>query len=462
MAIGPALALSGLLANPLDLGRLLDPGRSRPPMPFHEATLDNGLRVVILPDHDTPLVALHLQLNVGGADDPDDRPGVAHLFEHLMFGGSAHAPAGAFDRLLAAAGGDNNAWTDLDHTAYHLVVPRGALDLALFLESDRLGFLAGGLTTDELENQRKVVAGEYGIADDEPHGMDAEALAFAFYPEGHPYRRGVLGQMGRLAAASREELLAFHAAWYRPDNLTLALVGDVDPEAALARVAHWFGDIPRPTAPMPTRRSAPAVRIEGEQRRVYVDEIDDASLVIAWPTVPAGHPDEAPLDLLSSLLSSGPGSRLDDALYYDQRRVDSLSAWTENGRLGGRFHIELSQQEGPLGPSLRHLDAALDAVRRSPPTAAEVRRIQVRWAGGFLRQGTGLEERAELINRCLWLRGDPDCQGWHEARYAALTAQDIARVLDTYLHPKNRLLLSVVSPEERDFALAGSTAVEVW
>lgn len=449
-------AMLPLLLAPIALAAL--PVLSPPNFTTRRFVLDNGLEVVLHEDHRAPLVASHIFYRVGASEDPPGRSGLAHLFEHLMFGGSKHAPDSAYDRLLAEVGGDNNAWTDEDYTAYHAVVPRGALGLLLFLESDRMGWLVEGLSDEEIENQLLVVAGERGIGEDAPGGQDGDLIDRALYPAGHPYGRPVIGFEDELASVTRAELAEFHARWYAPANASLVLVGDFDSDAAEAEVRRWFGDLPTRPAP-PPRALPPLVELSQERRVKHEDDVERSSLYVVWPTVPEGHPDEAPLDMLADLLSSGPGSRLDDALYFDRRRADAVSAWTTNGRVSGAFTIELQSARRDLDDLLRDLDRVLDALRRSAPAPSELERQKTRWRSWFFRAGEDLADRAEQLDTCLVTTGGPACHAQDLALHEAVTPADVSRVLERWLPKGRRLLLSVVAPEHGRRALQGSLPV---
>lgn len=405
-------------------------------------TLENGLRVVVHEDHRAPLVAVHVRYGVGSAED--ERAGMAHLVEHLLSEGSKNAPAGAFDRLLAAAGAENNAWTDHDALVCHTLLPAPYLDLALFLESDRMGWMVDAIDEADLENQLAVVGEERAMDADAPGGMDAVALNAATWPAGHPYHRAVLGTADSLAGVSLDEVRAWTGRWLQPGNASLVIAGDVEADAALDRARYWFGDVPG--HPPPDR--APGEPPPRPGRWLLVDGLDRSTLYAAWPTVPRGHEDEPALDLLAELLAGGRGTRLPDALVFGRGRFEEVRAWTDNNRLGGTFAVRLVRRGGRAEGMRRALDRQLARFARNPPSTDEVDGRKTRWRSWYLRATEDLEGRAALLADCLWARGEPDCLAWDHARHMAVTAEDVRRVAARYLADDRRALLAVV-PEAR-------------
>ena len=271
-------------------------------MPATVVTLDNGLVVLLLEEHRTDTVALHLSFGVGSRDEHPGELGCAHLFEHLMFEGSAHVPVDKFDEWLTAAGGDNNAWTSNDETAYHMTFPSGALDLALFLESDRLGFLDAGLTPENLANQQKVVLQERAEGYAEPNGRDEDSIGRIFFAPDHPYHHPVIGTVADIEGFGLEGTRGFWDAHYRTRNAVLVLVGNFDVEAATERVRHWFSDVPdRGDALQRTAAPAPS----GATGRVGLveDDVEERTVYLTWETVDELHPDAPALDVLAQILS---------------------------------------------------------------------------------------------------------------------------------------------------------------
>lgn len=431
--------------------------------PFHVdatvETLDNGLVVIVAEDDRTDTVALHLTYGVGARDERAGEFGAAHLFEHLMFEGSANVPTNMFDEWLTAAGGSNNAYTSEDVTAYHMSFPSGALDLALFLESDRMGFLDAGLDETNVANQQSVVLQERAESYAEPNGRDWDALGAISFPSDHPYHHSVIGTIADVEGFEVDAVRDFWRRHYRPDNAVLALVGAVDTEVALERVRHWFGDVPRPEAPLQRATEPLPTPIRG-QRGVIEDDVEERTLWLTWPAVPRHHPDEAPLDLLANVLSNGRGTRLDDALYYESELASSVAMFDPFSERAGLTMVVVSSESTPLKKLEKKVVKAIERIPKHPPTEAELDRARRSVRGQLLDGLERPEDVAEHLADCYRQLGEADCVGEQWARYEAVTVDDVVRVARKYLIDKEPNRLSNV-PRGDDGALAGSTPVEL-
>jgi zinc protease len=426
-------------------------------VPPHTAVLDNGLTVVVHPDPWSPIVSSALFYKVGAAEDPAGASGTAHLLEHLMFEGSANAPNGGYDTLLAAVGGTNNAWTDHDWTVYTATVPPGALELLLFLESDRMAWLSQGLQPEHFANQQAVVRNERLGDESDDHAWSTYALSASLWPDSHPYHQPVLGTLAELESASPQHLLRWHQAWYRPSNAVLVLVGNLDPEVTLDRARRAFADVPV-GSPVPPRATAELRPLAGEQRRLLTEDMSRERLYLAWRTVPRGHPDEPALDVLSGLLSGGRGTPLDDALFYGSDLATSVGAWTHNGRLGGEFVVYAVADDQELEDLVAQVDLTLAQLQADGVSADDVVRVVAGWRSAFVRE---LENRGTLaghLGDCVVAFDDPGCRASELERYLAVTPNDVQRVARTWLGP-DRVVLSVVTPGEEHLAVPGSTLV---
>ncbi|MCP4810293.1 MAG: insulinase family protein [Proteobacteria bacterium] len=428
--------------------------------------LDNGLTVVVHEDHRAPVVATSLLVGVGASEDmgPDGtgRTGKAHLFEHLMFEGSANVPqpdsTASFDELLAEVGANSNAWTSHDYTVYTMEGPPQALERMLWLDADRLGWLLPGISDEDIANQQSVVVQERlgDEASDTTYPM--YALNWVLHDEGHPYRMPILGTTIDILNTDRAELEAFYGAWYTPNNAVLVIVGDVDADATVALVREHFKGVERGASP--PDRAAEVPYDLWENPWVMIDDRDDPALFVTWPTVPRGHADEPALDILSLVLSGGPGTRLDDPLYYDRFRVSDLAVWTGNGRLGGEFSIWFERDDQPLAPILKRIDKELDRVKSDGVTQDEIDRMVGYWVGATLRSLEDPAVVADSLNDCFQTFGTPDCLASDLQRYVDLKPADLQRVASSYLGEK-RVVLSVVAPgaDER-FAIPQSIPVD--
>ena len=344
------LPLSALAGNPLETSATVH-------------TLDNGLTVVLEEDKRSDTIALHLHYGVGARDELPGELGCAPLFAHLMFEGSPNLPTNAIDTWLTEAGGWNNAFTSEDQTAYHMAFPSGALDLALFLESDRMGFLDAGLDQENLDNQIKVVLQERAEGYARPHGRDFDALGRLGYPADHPYHHPVIGTIADVDGFELDAVTAFWKRWYRPENATLVLVGNFDEATALERVQHWFADVPgmgpaertfsdRGIAADPD--AAPFTR--SAARGVIEDQVQDWSTYVAWPTEGLSHEDMPALEVLSWFLSGGRGTRIEDALYYDKPLTTDASAFAWFSDINGMFIVSATTSK----PNLPKIEKAID------------------------------------------------------------------------------------------------------
>jgi zinc protease len=418
-------------------------------LPFTQSVLANGLRVVIHPDRTQPLIAACVAYHVGSAREEPRRSGFAHLFEHMLFQGSQHVPDNDHFRLITAAGGTLNGTTSVDRTLYFETVPSNQLELVLWLESDRMGFLLPALTQEKLENQRDVVKNERRQNyDDRPYGRVDEALFAALYPPEHPYHRIPIGSMEDLDAASLADVHAFFRRWYGPNNATLVLGGDVDPDAALARVEHWFGSIPRGAAV--AAQPPHASRLARSVRTVLEDTVTAPQLDLAWPSVPRYATDEPALDMLAMVLSENKASVLDRALTVDALRARFVTAGSRSMELAGHFTIGARAAPGVgLEQLEQEIDAALAALGRRGIDAAQLQRMQNRAAARHFERMELLAQRVHaLALHDLFVR-DPGLTARELELHLAVTPQDVERVLATYLLERPRACIATVPGARR-------------
>src|SRR5262245_42314536 len=276
---------------------------------YTQFDLPNGLHVILHEDHTVPLVTVNVCYHVGSAREKTGRTGFAHLFEHLMFMGSKHAPYGDFDKLLEAAGGNNNASTTEDRTNYYIDAPSNALDLALFLESDRMGYLLDVVTEQMVNGQRDVVKNERRQSyENAPYGMADPKIYELMYPKNHPYHWPVIGYMDDLTAASAEDVREFFRKYYAPQNASLVVAGDINSAEARKRIEYWFGDVKRGKSVDPIE--VPPVAIPGIVKETLTDQVQLPRLYLAWPTPALYAPGDAELDVAASVLAGGKNSRL--------------------------------------------------------------------------------------------------------------------------------------------------------
>lgn len=444
-----AVTLAGAAGDPSP------PALDAPHMSARRFELVNGLQVVIHEDHRAPLVALHLRYHAGAARDTLAEPilpGIAHLVEHMAYQGSPHAPGDAYDRWLGLAGGDDNAWTDHDDIAFHLLAPAPALDLALFLEADRMVALAPA--PEALETERKVVANEAAEAATRLEGQAMEALAAALYPPGHPYHHPVMGDARDLSRVTVADVEAFHQTWMVPSEAVLVVSGDVDPARAEASVRRWFGQVPaRPHPPEPAEQP---VMLSREVRAVHAEAVDGGALYLAWPTVARGDPAEPALDLLADVLT-GRLSRLVD----HPPHFDGAHAWTRNRRLAGELIVRVADRRHRFERMLKRVDAVLADLRAAPPSAEELERVKARWRSWAARAAEDPEDRASILADCEVTWHDPDCLSIELARHLAVGPADVQHAAERWLPPHRRVVLSIVPDGRTARALGGSRPVDL-
>src|SRR5688572_6374194 len=314
-------------------------------IPFEKYTLPNGLTVILAPDRSTPTVTVDVWYHVGSKNEVPGRTGFAHMFEHVMFTGSGNVAYGLHDRLTQGVGGSNNGSTSNDRTNYYENVPANYLETALWLESDRMGFLLDKLDEAKFAAQRDIVQNErrQGV-DNQPYGRANEITTTALYPESNPYSWPIVGYLSDLQASSVEDVKEFFRLYYAPTNATIAIVGDFEPAQAKALVTKYFGDLPRgkeitrPTVTMPTL-SAP-------KRLVYEDRVQVPRLYMRWPTVNVKHADAEPLSFLGSILTASRTARLTKALVYDQQSAAQVSAGQAGRENVGDFGITITPRPG--------------------------------------------------------------------------------------------------------------------
>jgi zinc protease len=407
------------------------------PIAFTDRTLPNGLRVLLVEDHRVPSVAINVGYRVGGKDDPPGRSGFAHLFEHLMFKGTKNTRPETIDRLTEDIGGVNNAFTSDDITNYYEVVPSNYLETLLWAEADRLGSLA--VTEEHFHTERDVVIGEYDqriLA--EPYGMLDELVNREAYAV-HPYRRGVIGDPENLRAATIDDVVAFHAIYYRPDNAVLVVVGDFDPAQANAWIDRYFGRIPKPEAPIPrvTIEEPPQT---GERTFTYrAANVPLPAIEYAYHIPPWSHPDFAALDVLESILGMGKSSRLYQSLVYRQRIATGAYASADLREHAGLFALRAIAATDVSIERLRAgLDAEIAALHDAPPSADEMERVRTQIASSFVRGRQTYNSIAVTMVRSTVERNDPAAINVDLERYRAVTADDVQRVARQYCTIENR------------------------
>jgi zinc protease len=445
MRLGPALLLAVVVAA-------AGPAHAQPAaldIPFRQFELPNGLNVILHRDASVPVVAVNVWYHAGSANEMPGRTGFAHLFEHLMFEGSKNVAEGEFDTLLEAAGATNNGSTNGDRTNYIIDLPANALELALFLESDRMAYLLDTMTPARVDGQRDVVKNERRQSyENRPYGMADIVLDEMLWPEGHPYHWPTIGYMEDLTAASHEDVVQFFKTYYAPNNASLVIAGDIDLDATQALAAKWFGDIPRGADVLPI--APPAARLTSVARRTLTDRVRLPKLILAWLTPRRFAPGDAALDVLAAVLSDGKNSRLYKRLVYDTQIAQDVIAYQASGALGSSFRIEATARPGHTAAELKQaIDEELARVRDEAPAAREVERARNQIEASFYRRIErvgGFGGKADLLNDYYASGGGPDFFAEDLARYSALAPDDVQAAAREWL-PAQRRVEIVVEPE---------------
>jgi zinc protease len=420
-----------------------------PPLtvPYTAFTLPNGLHVILHQDKTVPVAAVNVWYHVGSGREKPGRTGFAHLFEHVMFEGSEHVKEGEFDGWLEAAGGNNNGSTSEDRTNYITDVPSNALELALFLESDRMGYLLPTLTQEKLDGQRDVVKNEKRQrVDNQPYGQAFIELGALMYPPGHPYSWPVIGSMEDLSAASLTDVTDFFKGYYAPNNASLVVAGDIEIEPTRRLVEKWFGGIPRGPAVAPLV-PAPA-SLTDVTRKTITDKVQLPRLYMAWHTPGLYAPGDATMDMVSSLLTGGKNSRLYRRLVYEMQIAQDVSAAQMSRALGGMFLVVATARPGQ---SLERIQAVIDEeieqLKLAPPDPREMTRALNQIEASFFRnmERTGsFGGKADLLNGYYVATGMPDYFEEDLARYRAISPTDVQSAASRYLPKDRRVELTVV------------------
>ncbi len=415
-----------------------------PSFPIERHTLDNGLRVILQPDASLPLVAINLWYHVGSKNERPKRTGLAHLFEHMLFQGSQHVGTNDHFRYLQQVGGVANGSTWVDRTNYFETLPAHYLDLGLWLESDRMGFLLPAIDQKKLDTQREVVMNERRErVDNQPYGRAFERIHELLYPGDHPYHWPVIGYMEDIAAATLEDLEEFFRTYYAPDNAVLTLTGELDTQRALERVIRYFGEIPR-------GEGVPPVRVDtghqaGEQHETMADEVQLARVYFAYATPPLGTQEWYAGDLLATALSDGKSSPLYRDLVYEQQIAQDVSAYNIPMELGSTFLLAATAKpEVEIGQVERALEDQLARAREEGPSEDDVERARQRQLTAIFDRLQSVDERADLLSMYTTYFDDPQriFQEFH--RYLAIEASELKDFSARFLTSSRRVVLQVV------------------
>ncbi|MDT5060635.1 MAG: zinc protease [Acidobacteriota bacterium] len=419
--------------------------QTSPKLNFEKYKLKNGLDVILVEDHRLPLVAVNLWYHVGPANEKAGRTGFAHLFEHMMFQGSKHVGDDAHFKLLEGAGAsDINGTTSFDRTNYFETLPSNQLELALWLESDRMGFLLDTLDNKKLETQRDVVRNERRQSrENAPYGLVTEGMFHQLFPKTHPYYPVVIGSHADIEAARLNDVRDFFKQYYTPNNASLAIVGDIDKAKTKALVEKYFGPI-APGQPVP-KIDVVTPRITAERRAVVTDQVELPRVYMAWITDPIYKPGNAEADLLGRILGGGKYSRLYKRLVYEKQIAQDVNASNQSTILGSVFTIQATAKPGVKPEDLeKAIDEELDAIRKEGPTQDQLELarnlIQTQIVRGLETLG-GFGGVADRLNQYNHYLGDPGYLATDLERYEKATPASVQKIAQEKLSKDSRVVV---------------------
>jgi zinc protease len=421
-------------------------------IPHTTFTLPNGLRVIVAEDHSAPLAAVNVWYHVGSGYERPGRTGFAHLFEHIMFEGSKNVPEGDFDNWLEAAGASNNGSTNNDRTNYYEVMPSNAVELALWLEADRMGGLLDAMSPGKLAGQRGVVQNERRQNyENQPYGTLWETAPPLLYPGGHPYSWTTIGSMADLDAAQLEDVNQFFRTYYAPNNASIAIVGDVNPAQVRQWVERYFGWIPRGTDVQRPQIPQPALTATTYTTRE--DRVSLPEVTMFWRSGPRFSQDEAALNALAAILTQGKSSRLYKRLVYDEQVAAFTFANNDAQLLSGDLMVRIRAKPDV---DLDRIEAAVDEeigkLAQAAPAREELDRVINGLVTGFVAGLEPVGGKADRLNDYLYYAGNAGFAEQDLARYRALTPADIQRVARQYLAGRPHVVISIVPQGKTELA----------
>ena len=406
-----------------------------PEIKYEKFILPNGLTVLVHEDRKAPIVAVNVWYHVGSKNEKIGRTGFAHLFEHLMFNGSEHFNDDYFKPLEKVGATDLNGTTNFDRTNYFQNVPTSALDLVLFMESDRMGHLLGAIDQARLDEQRGVVQNEKRQGENQPYGKAFAFMAENTYPRGHPYSWSVIGSMEDLTAASLEDVREWFRTYYGPNNAVLVIAGDIDAATARQKVERYFGAIP-PGPPI-AKQEKWIAKMTGSRRGIMQDRVPQARITKVWNVPEWGTADADHLTLVANILASGKSSRLYKRLVYDDRTATDVQAFLSAREIGSQFMIQARPHPGgDLVAVERALDEELARFIREGPTPAELQRAKTQYRANFVRGAErigGFGGKSDILATNMVYAGNPDHYRITLSRIASATAPQLRAAAQTWL-----------------------------
>jgi zinc protease len=425
-------------------------------IPYQRFVLKNGLTLLVHEDHKAPIVAVNIWYHVGSKNERPGRTGFAHLFEHLMFNGSEHFNDDYFQPFERIGATDQNGTTNEDRTNYFENVPTSALDMALWMESDRMGHLLGAIDTAKLTEQRGVVQNEKRQGENQPYGKVDLVMVEATYPPGHPYSWTVIGSMEDLDAAKLDDVKEWFTTYYGPNNAVIVLAGDITPEAARQKVERYFGDIP--AGPPIAKQDVWIAKRTGSHRQQMQDRVPQARIYKEWNVPEYAAADADYLELVTGVLAQGKTSRLYRRLVYDDQIATDVSSWVDSREIGSGFVIRATAKPGgDLTRVERAIDEELARFIRTGPTPSELRRVKTQFRANFIRgieRIGGFGGKSDVLAQNEVYAGNADHYLVTQRRTAAATAADLRGVAARWLSDGEYVL--EVHPYPPDFATTAS------
>src|SRR6202166_1252931 len=404
-------------------------------IPYQKFVLDNGLTVLIHEDHKAPIVAVNIWYHVGSKNERPGKTGFAHLFEHLMFGGSEHHQQRYIEAMEPIGATDLNGTTNSDRTNYFENVPTSALDYTLWLESDRMGHLLGAIDQKTLDLQRGVVQNEKRQGENQPYGLTRQLLTQNTYPAGHPYSWTTIGDMADLDAASMKDVQEWFKTYYGPSNVVLVLAGDIDAKTAREKVTKYFGDIP--SGPPVAHQQVWVAKMAGTHRQVVQDRVPQARIYKVWNIPENGSAEGDYLDLVSDCLSSGKSSRFYKRLVYEDQIATEAVAFTDLREIGGQFYVRATARPGKsIAQVEKEVDEELARFLKNGPTAEEMQRVKTQYQANFIRgieRIGGFGGKSDRLAQSEVFRGSPDAYKISLQRVHLATAEDLRAAAQRWL-----------------------------
>jgi zinc protease len=404
-------------------------------IPYQKFVLDNGLTVIVHEDHKAPIVAINTWYHVGSKNEKLGKTGFAHLFEHLMFGGSEHAPGRYIDAMEKIGATDLNGTTNNDRTNYFENVPTSAVDYTLWMESDRMGFLLGSLDQKTLDLQRGVVQNEKRQGENQPYAVSRQLITQNTYPAGHPYSWTVIGDMGDLNAASMDDVKEWFKTYYGPSNVVIVLAGDIDAKTAREKVEKYFGNIP--AGPPVAHQEVWVAKMTGSHREIVQDRVPQARVYKVWNIPQYGSADGDYLDLVSDVLSVGKTSRFYKRLVYDDQIATNANAFVPLNEIAGQFYVQATAKPGgDLAQVEKELDEELARFLKEGPTAEELARVKAQYEANFIRgieRIGGFGGKSDRLAQSQAFRGSPDAYKISLKRVQEATAEDLKTAANRWL-----------------------------